>query len=103
MARHASIAMAAAAIEASVHRRTSHSASTPIAHIMCVPLISERELLNLQVEPLTVYHVCRKRGIGLLEPVPPAAVPPEMDFRLDAFFLFGRPAMQRRPKTIRAA
>lgn len=70
---------------------------------LCVPLIAEHDLLNLQVEPLTVYRVSRKRGLGFIEPVASQSSPQDDDYRLDAFFLFGRPAMQRRPKTIRVA
>lgn len=37
---------------------------------LCVPLVGERDQLNLQVEPLKVYRVARDRGLQFIEPLP---------------------------------
>jgi len=55
----------------------------------CVPLITERDQLNLQVEALRVYEIERARGIEFIEPLPEEREDEE-DPRLERFFLEGR-------------
>ena len=61
----------------------------------CVPLIVEREHLNIEVMPLSVYHIDHVRGLDFLEPVPEAADMSDADPRLEAFFATGRPDTPR--------
>ncbi|MEZ4272882.1 MAG: hypothetical protein R3C68_16050 [Myxococcota bacterium] len=58
----------------------------------CVPLIDERNLLNIQVNALQVYRVGRERGLSLIEPVA-QDVDSSDDPRLGAFFSEGRPGL----------
>lgn len=56
-----------------------------------VSLVEDRDAYNLELRPLAVYSVERKRGVGLLTPA--RAGPPsveEGDRRFDAYFLTGR-------------
>jgi chromosome segregation ATPase len=58
---------------------------------LCVPLLGERDQLNLQVEPLKVYRVARDRGLQFIEPLPEDYEAGETDdARLERFFT-GRP------------
>ncbi len=56
-----------------------------------VALVDDRDAYNLELRPLAVYSVDRKRGVGLLTPAR-AEVPSveEGDRRFDAYFLTGR-------------
>lgn len=58
---------------------------------ICVPLIEERNELNIQVLALGMYHMERAKGLDHLEPVPEETDGND-DPRLDAFFLASAPA-----------
>lgn len=63
-----------------------------------VALVEDRDAYNLELRPLAVYSVDRKRGVGLLTPA--RAEPPsveEGDRRFDAYFLTGRKGQRARP------
>ena len=51
----------------------------------CVPLIDERDHLNIQVSALQVYHIERGKGLDLIEPVSDETEDGE-DPRLESFF-----------------
>ncbi|MEE8408135.1 MAG: hypothetical protein V3T05_00890 [Myxococcota bacterium] len=52
---------------------------------VCVPLVGDRDHLNLQVDKLQVYRVDRNKGLKSIEPLPDL-VDSDDDVRLDAFF-----------------
>lgn len=56
---------------------------------ICVPLIHERDHLNLQITPSQVYEVERAKGIEFIAPVPEEDEDND-DPRLEAFFLKNR-------------
>ena len=54
---------------------------------LCVPLVTDRDHLNLQVSALQIYEMHRDKGIEFLEPLPDCTVDPNApDPRLEAFF-----------------
>ncbi len=62
----------------------------------CVPLIDERNHLNIQIRALEVYVIERGRGLDFLEPVAETGRDKnEGDPRLDRFFREGRPTAPR--------
>ncbi|MBI3178288.1 MAG: hypothetical protein HYZ27_01425 [Deltaproteobacteria bacterium] len=62
----------------------------------CVPLIDERNHLNIQVRALEIYVVERSRGLDFLEPLPETDRDKrEGDPRLERFFREGRPTAPR--------
>lgn len=67
---------------------------------ICVPLIEDREHLNIQIAPLHLYQADRKQGLDFLEPVPDEVDSGEEDPRLEAFFREGRPTQ---PKPVAAS
>ena len=52
---------------------------------LCVPLIDEPQLFNIQLEALKVYQLERERGLEFVEPLASAAADDD-DPRLEAFF-----------------
>ena len=57
----------------------------------CVPIMSDRHNLNIQVEAFRVYRVERGKGVDFIEPVPEERLDDD-DPRLRKFFFEGRPA-----------
>ena len=53
--------------------------------ILCVPLMSDSNHLNLQVQACLVYRLGRQRGLDFIEPLAPA-IDEDDSRRLDAFF-----------------
>ena len=54
---------------------------------ICVPLVEERNHLNLQVEPLVLYQVSQEKGLEFIEPIPIEELSLVQDSRLDNFFV----------------
>ena len=54
---------------------------------ICVPLVEERNHLNIQVEPLVLYQVSQEKGLEFIEPIPKEELSLERDSRLDNFFV----------------
>ncbi len=64
---------------------------TDSRHAFAVSLVNDLESYNVEVRPLVVYSVDRRRGVGFLEPAREATPSDdEGDRRFEAYFLTGR-------------
>jgi hypothetical protein len=54
--------------------------------VLCVPLVDDRDYLNIQVQALSIYQLDRAKGLDFIEPVAESTETAGEDPRLTAFF-----------------
>ena len=54
--------------------------------VLCVPLVDDRDYLNIQVQALSIYQLDRAKGLDFIEPVAESSETTGEDPRLQAFF-----------------
>ena len=57
-----------------------------VRSVLCVPLIDDRDYLNVQVQALSIYQLDRTKGLDFVEPVAGSTETAGEDPRLTAFF-----------------
>ena len=59
--------------------------------VFCVPIFSQSEGYNIELQSRHIYLIDRQRGVGFIEPLPPKGeIQEDEDSRIDEFFIRGR-------------